>query len=162
MERAKRDLLMGSLMLVFGIVFYSLTYRFPDYGYHLAQRARAVGLGATFMPRLLFGALILESLLLIVFSLYNTRRKVEREPRRLGPLLQGKPAIMFGAFVVYVYLATLFGFVISTIAFLAVCFYILGVRKVWLLIVVPPVITAAIYYLFEVLLGAWLPSGSLF
>jgi hypothetical protein len=153
---------MGSLMLVFGIVFYSLTYRFPDYGYHLAQRARAVGLGATFMPRLLFGALILESLFLIISSLHDARRRVESEPRRLSPLLQSKPAIMFGAFVLYVYLATLLGFVISTIAFLAVCFYILGVHKVWLLIVVPPFVTVAIYYLFEVLLGAWLPSGSLF
>lgn len=162
MDRTKRDLLMGCLLLVFSMVFYALTYRFPDYGYHLAQRARAVGLGATFMPRLLLGALFLESLFLVLSSLYRAKKAVEKEPRRLSPLLQGKPAVMFGAFVVYVYLATLVGYVISTIAFLAVSFYLLGVRKVWLLMVVPPVITVAIYYLFEVLLGAWLPSGSLF
>ncbi|MEW6668008.1 MAG: tripartite tricarboxylate transporter TctB family protein [Thermodesulfobacteriota bacterium] len=162
MDWTRRDLLMGSLLLVFSIFFYAITYSFPDYGYHLAQRARAVGLGATFMPRLVFGALILESLFLILSSLYQAWRKAGRVPRRLGPLVQKRPAVMFGAFVAYVYLATLLGYVISTLAFLYASFYLLGVRKVWLLMLIPPVITVGIFYLFEALLGAPLPSGSLF
>ena len=69
---------------------------------------------------------------------------------------------MFGTFLVYIYLATLFGYIASTIAFMVLSFYLLGVRKVWMLVVIPLAITLATYYLFENLLNVYLPTGSLF
>ena len=41
-------------------------------------------------------------------------------------------------------------------------FYLLGVRSLWPLILIPPAITMASYYLFGTLLNVFLPSGSLF
>lgn len=157
MTRFQRDLLMGILLLFFSIIFYMMTYHFS--GHELEEIPKDVGAG--FLPRLLLAALALESLFLIFFALKD-RLKREAEAAQAAALLQGRPFVMFGAFLVYVYLATLFGYVISTIAFMVLGFYLLGVRTLWHLLLIPPSITLASYYLFGSLLNIFLPSGSLF
>lgn len=157
MTPVQRDLLMGILLLVFAISFYALTYHFT--GYELEEMPGDVG--PTFLPRLMLAALALESMFLISFSL---RKKGKGSPDSVKPtpVWHSRPIIMFGAFLVYVYLATLFGYIVSTIAFMVLSFYLLGVHRVWVLVVVPPVITLATYYLFETLLDVCLPTGSIF
>lgn len=157
MSQANRDLLLGSLLLVFAAMFYVFTYHFS--GYELEKVPGDVG--ATYLPRLLLALLALESISLIVFSL-KSRSKEKADSIKLKPLLQSRPFIMLGAFIVYIYLATLFGYIISTIAFLVLGFFLLGVRSLWRLILIPPAITMASYYLFQLLLDVYLPSGSLF
>ena len=157
MSLAQRDLMMGILLLVFAVVFYILTYHFS--GYELEEIPGDVGL--TFLPRLLLSALALEAVFLIIFSLKAHWRKPADADERKA-LLHVRPFIMFGAFLVYVYLATLFGYIIATIAFLVLSFYLLGVRTIWLLTVIPPAITLASYYLFGHALNVYLPSGSIF
>ena len=113
------------------------------------------------MPRVLLAALALQALFLIFFSMRD-HLKTTADAARPKALFQVRPLVMFGAFLVYVYLATLFGYVISTIAFMVLGFYLLGVRSPWSLILIPPAITMASYYLFGTLLDVFLPSGSLF
>jgi putative tricarboxylic transport membrane protein len=160
MGQAQRDLAAGCLLLGFSVFLFILTYRFPEFGYSLEQRPRTVGLGPTFMPRLVLGALAVESLALIS-SFFRARKKAARPAEGLKPLWHLKPMIMLGAFLLYVYLATVVGYGLSTILFLAVSFLVLGVRKAWLLMVIPPALTFGVYVLFERLLGISLPLGSL-
>lgn len=157
MTRVQRDLLMGGLLLLFAISFYALTYHFSGYEFEEVPN----DVGSTFLPRLMLAALTLESIFLI-FSSLRRKGKISADSEKPKQLWHSRPLIMFGAFLAYVYLATLFGYVVSTIVFLVLSFYLLGVRKVWLLVVVPPAITLATYYLFEILLDVYLPSGNLF
>lgn len=153
----QRDLLMGSLLLLCAVLFYVLTYHFG--GYELEKVP--YDMGATFLPRLLLAALGIEAIFLIVFSL---KKKSKPPAGAAGPkaLLQVRPIIMFCAFLVYVYLATFVGYIIATIAFMVISFLLLGVRRVWTLVLIPPLITFATYYLFGSVLDIYLPSGSLF
>ena len=156
MTQAQRDLMMGILLLIFAIAFFVLTYHFS--GYELEEIPQDVG--AAFLPRLLLAALALQAVFLIFFSLRD-HLKTKYDATKPKALLQIRPFVMFGAFLFYVYLATLFGYVISTIAFMVLSFYLLGVRSLWALILIPPAITLASYYLFGTLLNVFLPSGSL-
>jgi vacuolar-type H+-ATPase subunit I/STV1 len=157
MNHVQRDLVMGVLLLVFSISFYVLTYYFS--GYEIGELPKDVG--PTFLPRLMLAALVLGSISLI-FSSLRRKGKIPADSDKPKQLWHSRPLIMFGTFLVYVYLAILFGYVVSTIAFLVLSFYLLGVHKVWVLVVVPPAITLATYYLFETLLNVYLPHGSLF
>ena len=157
MTQSQRDLMMGIMLLIFAIALFVLTYHFS--GYELEEIPQDVG--AHFLPRLLLAALALQAVFLIFFSVRD-HLKTQADATKPKALLQVRPFIMFGAFLVYVYLATLFGYVISTIAFMVLGFYLLGLRSLWPLILIPPAITLASYYLFGTLLNVFLPSGSLF
>lgn len=157
LTQAQRDLMMGVLLLIFAIAFFVLTYHFS--GYELEEIPKDVG--AHFFPRLLLAALALQAVFLIFFSLRD-HLKTKVDATKPKALFQVGPFIMLGAFLVYVYLATVFGYVISTMAFMVLGFYLLGVRSLWPLILIPPAITLASYYLFGTLLNVFLPSGSLF
>ena len=157
MTQAQRDLMMGILLLIFAIAFFVLSYHFS--GYELEEIPQDVGAG--FLPRLLLAALALQAIFLILLSLRDHLRS-QADATRPKVLFQVRPFVMFGAFLVYVYLATLFGYVISTIAFMVLGFYLLGVRSPWPLIFIPPAVSLASYYLFGTLLNVFLPSGSLF
>lgn len=157
MSQAQRDLMMGILLLIFAIAFFVLTYHFS--GYELEEIPGDVGVH--FFPRLLLVALALQAIFLIFYSLRD-HLKTPADTARPKALFQVRPFVMFGAFLFYVYLATLFGYIISTIAFMVLGFYLLGVRSPWRLILIPPAITLASYYMFGTLLNVFLPSGSLF
>ena len=157
MTQAQRDLMMGILLLIFAIAFFVLTYHFS--GYELEEIPGDVGVH--FFPRLLLAALALQAISLLFYSLRDHLKTVA-DTASPKALFQGRPFVMFLAFLVYVYLATLFGYIISTIAFMVLGFYLLGVRSPWPLILIPPAITLASYYLFGTLLNVFLPSGSLF
>jgi len=157
MTKVQRDLMMGILLLIFAIAFFVLTYHFS--GYELEEIPGDVGVH--FFPRLLLAALAMQAIFLIFYSLRD-HLKTAADTSRPKALFQVRLFVMFGAFLVYVYLATLFGYVISTMAFMVLGFYLLGVRSPWSLILIPPAITMASYYLFGTLLDVFLPSGSLF
>ena len=149
----QRDLVMGILLLLLAAVSYALTYYFSGSDFEEIP----YDVGPNFLPRVLLLALAVESAFFIFMS--AGRKKGGQKPE---PFLQIRPVIMLAAFLVYVYLVTLLGYVASTIAFLALSFYMLGVKKIWLLLILPLGITAATYYLFETLLDVYLPSGNLF
>lgn len=153
----QRDIIMGALFLIFAIVFYVLTYFLA--GYELETIPN--DMGPTFMPRLLLGALGIEALILLISTL-NKEEDIASVADKLKPIFHGRPWIMLGVFLLYIYLATLFGYIISTIAFMIIGFLLLGVRNILTLIIVPPIITVVTFFLFGTLLNIYLPSGSLF
>jgi hypothetical protein len=154
----QRDLVMGILLLLLAGVSYALTYYFSGSDFEEIP----YDVGPNFLPRVLLLALAVESVFFIFMAAGRKKGVLEQGGQKPEPFLQVRPAIMLAAFLVYVYLVTLFGYVASTIAFLALSFYMLGVKKIWLLLILPLGITAATYYLFETLLDVYLPSGSLF
>ena len=151
------DLIMGVLLLVLSILLYILTYHFS--GYEIEKIPH--DMGPTFLPRLLLGALAVESIVLILLAVVKKEESASASAR-LKPIFQWRPMIMLGAFLLYIYLTTLFGFIAATIAFMLLAFFLLGVRSIWTLILVPPIITYATYLLFGTLLNIYLPTGSLF
>lgn len=157
MSMTQRNLMMGILILIFAISFYAISYHFT--GYEFEKMPGDVG--PNFLPRLTLAALALESIFLIFFSLIAIGKGFT-DSIKPAAFWHRRPIIMFGTFLVYIYLSTLFGYIASTIAFLVLSFYLLGLRKAWMLVLIPPVITVATYYLFENLLNVCLPTGSIF
>ena len=151
------DLIMGILLLVLSILLYTLTYHFS--GYEIEKIPH--DMGPTFLPRLLLGALAVESIVLILLAVVK-KGTSDGDPVKLKPIFQWRPMIMLCSFLLYIYLTTLFGFIVATIAFMLLAFFLLGVRSVRILFLVPPIITYATYLLFGKLLNIYLPSGSFF
>ena len=147
------DLTMGIIMLTFSAVFYYLSYHFS--GYEIEKVPYDVG--PAFLPRLLLGALTIEAVALILSAVSKSA-----DTRRMKPIFQLKPIVMLASFVVYIYLCLFFGYIVATMVFMILAFFLLGVRGVWTLVLVPPLITLATYFLFGSILGIYLPTGSLF
>lgn len=148
---------MGGLLLCVAIVFYYFSYHFTGYEFETVPH----DMGPKFMPRLMLGALAIEAIFLIILSINKKKTSPDNEAA-LKPIFQKRPFIMLGTFLLYIYLTTLLGYIISTIVFLIVAFLLLGVRNKWSLILTPPLFTMGTYYLFGTLLNIYLPSGSLF
>jgi putative tricarboxylic transport membrane protein len=155
-SREGRDLVMGLLLLAFSVFFFILSYFFTG----MDTDEQTTDVGPAFLPRRLLVAMVLESAWLIASSWLKKRAGQTSGP--LPGLWQRRPLIMFAAFLIYIYLATLVGFIPSSIAFLLLSFFMLGVRRWWLLISLPPAVTLAVYHLFSTLLNVPLPTGSLF
>jgi len=157
LSKEQGDLLMASVLLVFTVLFYLLTFKFS--GYSMEENPGDVG--PTFMPRLMLAVMGIESLALLVSSWLKVARSTE-PPTPLPKVLQARPFIMLGTFLLYIWLTTLFGFSIATVAFMLLALFLLGVRGLWTLLIIPPAITAATYFLFSRVLNIFLPVGSLF
>jgi len=151
------DLIIGILLLAFSIFFYYLTYHFA--GYEIEKIPHDVG--PTFMPRILLGALTVEAVVLVLLAVAK-KGEAGSESVKIKPIFQLRPMIMLASFLLYIYLTALFGYIPATIAFTLLAFFLLGIRSVWIMILIPPLITLATYFLFGTLLNIYLPSGSLF
>lgn len=157
LTRKQGDLVMGCVLLAFSIFFYIMTHNFS--GYEIEKVP--FDTGPAFLPRLLLAALALESLALIIMA---AARKVPQgqDAAKINAVFQTRPMVMLAAFLAYIYLTTFFGYIIATLAFMLLAFFLLGVRGVWTLLLIPPIITAATYFLFGAVLNIYLPEGSLF
>lgn len=154
----QRDLVMGVILFLLALAAFALTFHFS--GSDFEEIAHDPG--PKFLPRILLLALIMQSVFLVYKSAARNNEPADRSAPKPEPITQIRPLVMLAAFLAYVYLATCFGYVAATICFLGLSFYILGVKKIYLLLALPLAITAATYYLFEILLDVYLPSGSLF
>jgi hypothetical protein len=151
------DLLMGCVLLGLSILFYILTFNFG--GYEMEKVPHDPG--PTFMPRLLLAALGVEAVFLIITG---SARRLEGDetPAKLNAVFQTRPLVMLAAFLVYIYLTFFFGYIIATMAFMLLAFFLLKVRGIWSLLLIPPAITAATYFLFGTVLNIYLPTGEIF
>lgn len=162
MTSARRDMVTGLLFGVFAVVFYAFSHGFTG---QMVMESVTKDVGPTFLPRILLIALALESLFLIVNSARKYRlaaadgQAASQEP---DGFWQARPWLLLAIFVAYIFLAVGFGYLIATLIFLVAGFGLLGERKWWQLLIMPPVITLSIYYLFENLLGIWLPKSEFF
>lgn len=147
------DLIMGIILLGFAVALYYSSYHFTGYQFETVP----YDMGPAFLPRLLLGAMAIEAIALILTAVSKSTPS-----DRMKPIFQLRPVLMLSSFVVYIYLATLFGYILATLAFMILAFFLLGVRTAWTLILVPPLITFATYFLFGSVLNIYLPGGSLF
>lgn len=79
----------------------------------------------------------------------------------LAAAKQSKIVYIFVAIMLYALLIKPLGFIIVNLLFLFGVLFIMGERKVWKLIVIPIVVTAAMYLIFVVGLKILLPAGIL-
>jgi putative tricarboxylic transport membrane protein len=92
-------------------------------------------------------------------------RKEHKTEETGGSLLSQRTAKMKqnGTFIVisclYVVLIPVMGFILTNLAFMVVCMLFLGERGRKVLIILPVMLTAAVYLLFEVWLETPLPKG---
>ncbi|MCB2191363.1 MAG: tripartite tricarboxylate transporter TctB family protein [Deltaproteobacteria bacterium] len=155
--RARQDLIIGFCLSLFSMGSYLFTYHFSS------QQLESVpgDLGPAFFPRLFLLALLAVSIFIIVSSL----RKMAKIPADDTPrpkLFQGLPFVMLILFMLYICLSLLVGYIPATIIYLGLTFYILGVRTIWQLATIPPVLSLVTYYLFQGLLDIYLPTSCLF
>ncbi len=157
MTDARSDLLVGVLMLLFAGLLFVFSFHFT--GQAIMEQSRDVG--PVFLPRLLLIALGLQAIYLVLDSARRLAAAGRRQPPSAS-LWQARPWLVFAAFALYVWLATILGYLLATLAFMLLSFNLLGARRWWQLILLPPALTFGIYYLFSGLLEVWLPKGSFF
>ena len=154
MTQRRGDILISSVLIVFSIFMYVLSYYFS--GFRLEKES--LDIGPSYIPRLILFFLAFSSACLIILRLHIRKKEktllISLFPRRIIGILCG--------FILYIGLAIVVGYGPSTFLFLLISFLILGVRKVWILLLVPPTFTVMIYYIFEKLLKVWLPKGFIF
>ena len=106
------------------------------------------------------------SLVFIIKSELIIRKIDDALPHKKEPFFASKKDyIQFMGFTLlaclYIYAMPYAGFIIATLLFSAVAMYFLGLRNRKALILVPVILTAAIYLMFKIILTVSLPIGVL-
>ncbi len=153
-----RDGVAGLLLLALSILLAVQTRQIP--------RTPFLPLGADFYPRVLLVVLAAGALLLLVVDILRHRRQgvTRAELPRFRDVPHTIPAI-FAAFAGYVFLMPILGFLLATLAFVAVAQVLLGPHRLRDLprIALVAVGAATVTYLvFERYLHVFLPRGLLF
>ena len=117
-------------------------------------------IGPSFFPNILAGCLILFSIVLLINALRG-RSKGSVEPLRLSDRGVQRGLITLGATLVFCAVLEPVGFIPTAIVFLAFMAWVLGKRSALALAVSPPLITLAIWLVFEKVLYLSLPPGLL-
>ncbi|MCJ7858194.1 tripartite tricarboxylate transporter TctB family protein [Corynebacterium kalidii] len=138
------DRIIAVIVTALGAVLLFLAFGFPEPG-------QPEDPGTAALPRLIGGALVILGIMLLFNSERNTF--LPEEGTRLRTVL----IVVVG--VVYALLMTPLGFMLSTLAFMVLGLLIMGVRSIVRLILVPVLVSVAVYYLFTAALGVYLPSG---
>lgn len=149
----KADCIAGVGFMAFGGAVY--------YGASLFKVAKK-GMGAGGFPKFLAVMLMILGLLLVITSYF----KLRQNPKGDKKVLNGKEIlmilIMVACFGVYLAIIKTVGYMISTIVFTFIFFYIYGDRK-WLRMVIISVLFSVItYFLFRNVFYVMLPMGKLF
>jgi hypothetical protein len=153
MTQRASDIVLCIVLIAFSAVMYMFSYHFA--GFQLERDTADIG--PKFVPRVTLFLLALSSTSLIYFRM----RSKEKEESPLVSFFSRRLVLTLCGFIFYIALTMMVGFCISTIFFILVSFLVLGVRKFWILLLIPPALTAIIYYVFEKL-NVWLPRGLAF
>ena len=117
-------------------------------------------IGPSFFPNILAGCLILFSIVLLINALRG-RSKGSVEPLHLSDKGVQRGLVTLGATLVVCAVLEPVGFIPTAIVFLAFMAWVLGKRSALALAVSPPLITLAIWLVFEKVLYLSLPPGLL-
>ena len=133
----------------------------------------AMGLGVTsielfpgqetevFSPRTMPAALAIGGAVLCLLRLVQCLRHPEREIVALGGFDWTRTALLCVTMIGYGLLFVPLGFVLATAVFLCTGFFVLGERRVLLLLLLPVVFTLAFWLVMTRLLGLYLAPGTL-
>lgn len=138
------DIVSAGLLLALAVAMLALTFNFPPPG-------QPNDPGTAAFPRIVGGALT-------IFAVLQLLRAEKGEP-----LPRGWAALrVFGILVLLAIYATvleMLGFILATVLFLFCAILLAGARRPLYLILVPPTLSVALFYLFFRLLEVSLPRG---
>lgn len=117
-------------------------------------------IGPSFFPNILAGFLILFSVVLLINALKG-KSKGTIAPLRLSDPGVRRGLITLAATIVFCVVLDPLGFILTSIIFLAFMMLVLGKRSALALTTVPPLVTFAIWLVFEKMLYLSLPPGLL-
>ena len=121
---------------------------------------RIMNVGPSFFPTALAGLLIVFSLALLVNALKG-RSIGTVEPIRLSDRGVQRGLVTLAAAFVYCVILAPLGFMLTSILFLVFMMLLLGNRKPLQLAIAPPLITVAVWLIFEKILKLSMPGGVL-
>ena len=115
--------------------------------------------GPSFMPWLM---IVLSTILAVALVARGFKSKEIADASLVfnGAIL-GKLGLFFGLMLLYAYVFTILGYLVSTIAFFIIAMLALGERRPVHFVVVPVLITVGVYLIFSQLMGVYLPEFSL-
>jgi putative tricarboxylic transport membrane protein len=117
-------------------------------------------IGPSFFPGFLAGGLILFSALLLINALLGKSKGTVSALHLSDPGTR-RGLIMLGAALVFCVLLEPLGFIPTSIVFLAFMIRVLGKRKPLPILLAPPLVTLAVWLVFEKVLMLSLPAGVL-
>ncbi len=138
------DRIIAVIVIALGAVVLFLAFGFPAPG-------QPEDPGTAALPRLIGGALVVLGVMLF----FNCEKNIFLpEP---GSRL--RTGLIVVASVAYTFALTPLGFMLSSLIFMVFGLLIMGIRSILRLVLVPVIISVAVYYLFTDALGVYLPSG---
>ncbi len=117
-------------------------------------------IGPSFFPNILGGLLILFSAILIANALRG-KSKGKIEPYRLSDKGTQRGLITLAAGIIFCIVLDPLGFIPTAIIFLTFMMLVMGKRNPLLIAVIPALITAGVWLVFEKVLALSMPAGIL-
>ncbi len=138
------DIVSALLLLTFAVAMFGLTFGFPPPG-------QANDPGTAALPRLVAGTLGVLAVLQLI------------RPEEGEPLPRGRAALrvagIVGLLAIYAAILEALGFILASTLFLLGAIVLAGGRQPVYLILIPPVLSVALFYVFYRLLEVSLPRG---
>ncbi|WP_420099535.1 tripartite tricarboxylate transporter TctB family protein [Corynebacterium sp.] len=138
------DRIIAVTVIVLGAVVLFLAFGFPAPG-------QPEDPGTAALPRLIGGALVILGIML----LFNCEKNIFLPE----PGSRMRTGLIVVTSVAYTFALTPLGFMLSSLIFMVIALLIMGIRSILRLVLVPVVVSVAVYYLFTDALGVYLPSG---
>ncbi len=117
-------------------------------------------IGPSFFPNILGGLLIVFSAILVVNALRG-RSKGKVEPYRLSDKGVQRGLITLVAGIIFCAVLDPLGFIPTSIIFLTFMMLVMGKRSPLLIVLTPPLVTLAVWLVFEKVLSLSMPAGVL-
>lgn len=156
-----KDYILPAAAIVIAGIFYLLSGQIP------ASRS-TISVGPTFWPKTIVVFMIILSMVMIARTVIGKKREaaaegtVEKNSQEAPEVKEVYPQNLWISFLLlmaYAYLMNVIGFVLATLLYLAISAWIMGTRRIAVLVPVVLVLTAALVWLFPKVLLVPLPRG---
>ena len=145
----KQNLVIGCIVVAFGIFALIPTFSMPS-------NVRA-------FPRIGSCAMVILGLALLITSAVKLKKQTPTDEKPyLNWAALKMPAIVYGMIVLYVVGILVLGFYIATPLMLISYMWLMGIRKVWVMVLTTAVIMVLAYFIFTEQLNVPLPRGIIF
>ncbi len=138
------------------IIIYTISY-------HLGTKGPIIDSEKTYLLITPLTYLINILALFIIYTeikkYFKKEIKTEKENIKISFLRNNKKIILGLVSFIYLLVINLFGFVLSTVAMLAISMWLLGVRNKKLVFILSPLMSIGLFIIFQIILGVRLPMG---
>ena len=149
-QNSKADIVAAIFLLLFSFFVFWISRSFPS---------SKTGIGVSTFPKLLAGALIIFSIIIIIQAIKNSSFS-KKEPI-FKEFKKGHKLIIAVIFLLIVYIQMLeaLGFILSSFLLLIILMFIFGERRKTILLVVPLLFSVILYLVFSKMAMVFLPEG---